>query len=40
VDPSERRRRREHWAGEINRARFTPSARNNVNGNQDRTAVA
>ena len=32
VDPDERRRRREHWAGEINRTRFTPSARSSVNG--------
>jgi glycerol kinase len=38
MDPSERRRRREHWAGEINRTRFTP--RNSVNGNPDSTAVA
>ena len=38
MDPSERRQRREHWAGEIDRTRFTP--RNNVNGNPDRTAVA
>jgi glycerol kinase len=38
VDPSERRRRREQWADEINRTRFTP--RDNVNGNPDRTAVA
>jgi glycerol kinase len=27
VDSSERRRRREHWAGEIKRTRFTPSSR-------------
>jgi glycerol kinase len=40
VDPSERRRRREHWAGEINRTRFTPSARSSVNGSPDSTAVA
>jgi len=38
MDPSERRRRREHWAGEINRTRFDP--RNSVNGNPDSTAVA
>ena len=38
MDPSERRRRREHWAGEINRTRFTP--RNSANGNPDSTAVA
>jgi glycerol kinase len=38
MDPSERRRRRDHWAGEITRTRFTP--RNSVNGNPDRTAVA
>jgi len=37
-DPSERRRRREHWADEINRTRFTP--RDNVNGTPDRTPVA
>ncbi|HEX3205197.1 MAG TPA: FGGY family carbohydrate kinase [Propionibacteriaceae bacterium] len=40
VDPSERRRRREHWAGEINRTRFTPSARSSVHGSPDSTAVA
>ncbi len=38
VEPAERRRRREHWAGEINRTRFTP--RDIVNGSPDRTAVA
>ena len=40
VDPSERRRRRNHWAGEINRTRFTPTHEDNVNGNPDRSAVA
>ena len=25
LDPTERGRRRQHWAGEINRTRFTPS---------------
>jgi glycerol kinase len=38
MDPNERRRRRDHWAGELTRTRFTP--RNSVNGNPDRTAVA
>ena len=38
VDPSKRRRRRDHWAGEVTRTRFTP--RNSVNGNPDSSAVA
>jgi glycerol kinase len=38
VDPGERRQRREHWAGELSRTRFTP--RDIVNGSPDRTAVA
>jgi glycerol kinase len=40
VDPDERRRRREHWAGEISRTRFTPTLQDGVNGNPDRTAMA
>jgi glycerol kinase len=40
VDPSERRRLRDHWAGEINRTRFAPTHRGGVNGTPDRTAVA
>jgi glycerol kinase len=40
MDRSERRMRRDHWAGEINRTRFTPTHRDSVNGIPDRTAVA
>jgi len=40
VDPSERRRLRSHWAGEINRTRFTPTHKDSVNENPDRTSVA
>jgi glycerol kinase len=39
VDLDERRRRRDHWAGEINRTRFTPSAEDIVNGSSSSTAV-
>jgi glycerol kinase len=40
VDPNERRQHREHWAGEIDRTRFTPSSAGRVNGNPGRTTVA
>jgi glycerol kinase len=40
VDHSERRRRREHWSGEIERTRFTSSTEDTVNGNAGSTAVA
>jgi glycerol kinase len=40
MDRRERRVRRDHWAGEIDRTRFAPTNRDNVNGIPDRTAVA
>jgi glycerol kinase len=40
LGPDERRHRREHWRGEINRTRFTPSPQDSLNGNPDRTAMA
>jgi glycerol kinase len=40
LDADERRHRRDHWMGEINRTRFTPSPQDSVNGNPDRTAMA
>jgi glycerol kinase len=40
MDRSERRRRRDHWAGEIDRTRFTPTNRDILNGIPARTAVA
>jgi glycerol kinase len=40
VDPNERRRRRTHWIGEINRTRFTPSPAETEDADQKRTPVA
>jgi glycerol kinase len=39
VDSEERRRRRDHWAGEINRTLFTPSSEDSANGSSASTAV-
>jgi glycerol kinase len=39
VDSDERRRRRDHWAGEINRTLFTPSSEDSANGSSASTAV-
>ena len=40
MDQGERRRRRDHWAGEISRTRFTPTHGGSLNEIPDRTAVA
>jgi glycerol kinase len=39
VDSEERRRRRDHWAGEINRTLFTPSSEDSANASSASTAV-
>ena len=39
MDSEERRRRRDHWAGEINRTLFTPSSEDSANGSSASTAV-
>jgi glycerol kinase len=40
VSANERHRRRAHWAGEINRTRFTPSSEESENADRERTSVA
>jgi glycerol kinase len=40
VSANERRRRRAHWAGEINRTRFTPSPAESEDADRERTSVA
>jgi glycerol kinase len=40
VDPNERRRRRTHWIGEINRTRFTPSPAETEDADRKHTPVA
>jgi glycerol kinase len=39
ADLDERRRRRDHWAGEINRTLFTPISEDSANGSSASTAV-
>jgi len=40
VDPKQRRRRRSHWAAEINRTRFTPSPAESEHAASERTPLA